>query len=109
MANGDFTDLVSSNSVLGASIAAALAMLYKVWQILKRDRKEDALDNAGRALRDELRAELKSLKEDNHRLLSENLKMHESLAQLKAAFTVCKSSHSTICPLLQIRQEPIER
>ena len=49
---------------VGAGAAAVLAMLYKIWCILKVDRKEDSLDNAERKLRDELRDEIKVLKED---------------------------------------------
>ena len=88
----DIGAMISNNSVLGASIAAALAMLYKVWQILKEDRKEDNLDNAERSLRDELRTELKILKEENQKMRKENHLLHQELADFKAAISVCRST-----------------
>lgn len=103
MTNDNFVNLVSNNSVLGASIAAALAMFYKVWQILKKDRKEDNLDNAERSLRDELRQELKIIKEENAKLREENNILHQELAELKASFAVCKKTHAEICPLFKLR------
>lgn len=104
MADDNFANLISNNSVLGASIAAALAMLHKVWQILKKDRKEDNLDNAERSLRDELRQELKVIKEENVKLREENNILHQELAELKASFVVCKKTHPDICPLFKLRE-----
>lgn len=104
MSDDSFTSLVSNNSVFGASIAAALAMLYKVWQILKKDRKKDNLDNAERSLRDELRQELKTIKEENSKLREENNILHQELAELKASFSVCKKTHADICPLFRTRE-----
>ena len=103
MSDDSFTNLISNNSVFGASIAAALAMLYKVWQILKKDRKEDNLDNAERSLRDELRQELKTIKEENSKLREENNILHHELAELKASFSICKKTHADICPLFRLR------
>ena len=94
--------LISDNSVLGASVAAALAMLYKVWQILKKDRKEDNLDNAERSLRDELRQEVVSLRVINDKLREENNVLHQDVAELKAAFKICQANHPVICPLVQL-------
>ena len=105
MDNGNLPEIISNNSVFGASVAAILAMLYKVWQILKKDRKEDNLDNAERSLRDELRSELKGIKDENYQLRSENHTLHEELAELKAAFNLCQKTHPRTCPLLQIRTE----
>ena len=104
MTDDSFTNLVSNNSVFGASIAASLALLYKVWQILKKDRKEDNLDNAERSLRDELRQELKTIKEENGKLREENNILHQELAELKASFSVCRETHADICPLFRIRE-----
>lgn len=98
MSDFDVGGMVSNNSVLGASIAAALAMLYKVWQILKKDRKEDNLDNAERSLRDELRIELKILKEENQKMREENYLLHQELADFKAAISVCRSTRSSRTP-----------
>lgn len=98
MSDFDVGTMVSNNSVLGASIAAALAMLYKVWQILKKDRKEDNLEYAERSLRDELRAELKILKEENQKIREENHLLHQELADFKAAISVCRSTRSSRTP-----------
>lgn len=103
MSDFDVGGMVSNNSVLGASIAAALAMLYKVWQILKKDRKEDNLDNAERSLRDELRIELKILKEENQKMREENYLLHQELADFKAAISVCRIQQDPKCPLLHMR------
>lgn len=97
---------VSSNSVVGAGIAAALATLYKIWQILKTDRKEANLDNAERSLRDELRIEVKELRDLNEKLRLENIVLHESVADLKAQFKFCQANHPTICPLVKMRGMP---
>lgn len=107
MADFDLGGAISNNAVIGGSAAAALAMLYKVWQILKKDRKEDNLDNVERSLRDELRAEIKVIKEENQKIRKENIELHEELANLKAAFSVCKSSRPPQCPLILMRlQQP---
>lgn len=98
----NFTDIVSNNSVLGASLAATLAMLYKVWQILKRDRKEDNLDNAERSLRDELRQELSQLRTINEKLREENAQLHNEIAELKASFRLCQSSRPPSCPIFNL-------
>jgi len=93
---------ISSNSMVGAGIAATLATLYKIWQILKKDRKEDNLDNAERSLRDELRLEVKDLRALNEKLRLENITLHEDVADLRAQFRFCQANHPTICPLVRM-------
>lgn len=108
-------EAVSSNSVAGASIAAALAMLYKVWRILKADRKEDSLDTAEKGLRDELRDEIKILKEDIKQLSNEVKVLREQHVQcqeentalkgrirwLETCLNHCQLKHPPECPLLE--------
>ena len=102
MSNTNIPEFISNNSVLGASITAALAMVYQMWKILKKDRKEDNLDNAERVFREELRNEIKLIKEENRLLREENNKLHQELAELKAAFNLCKNStHPANCPFMQ--------
>ena len=61
---------ISDNALTGALSGGALAFLYKIWRILKKDRKEDNLDEVERALRDEMRNDIKTLKEENKTLFS---------------------------------------
>ena len=81
----------------------ALAFLYKIWKILRTDRKEVDLDSVEKALREELREELKRFKEENKELKQENNALHTDLADLRAAFKICQVSHPSVCPLVQMR------
>ena len=108
-------DIMSSNSIAGAGIAAVMAMAYKIWRILKTDRKEDNLEIAERSLRDELRDEIKMLKEEirklveqiatlaenNTKCLDENSKLKTRLRWLETCFQHCKDSHPPKCTLLK--------
>lgn len=87
--------------------ATALAFLYKIWRILQKDRKVDDLDNAERSFRDEMRDEIKTLKEDKRRCEDEKDKLYnqvfafqKQLAGFQAAFKVCQLSHPLHCPLV---------
>ena len=105
-------DFLSSHSIVGAGIAAVLAFVYKLWRILKTDRKEDNLDNAERSLRDELRDEVKTLKEEivklreqiaslaehNAQCLDENAKLRGRVYWLESMYAICVQNHPTICP-----------
>ena len=98
-ASNNFAEFISTNSVFGASVAAALTMVYQIYKILKKDRKEDNLDNAERVFREELRNEIKLIKEENKFLREENNKLHHELAEIKAAFNLCRGSNNTSnCP-----------
>lgn len=106
---------ISDNSVAGATGAAALAFLYKIWIILKRDRKEDDLDNAERSFREEIRQELKDLRGANEKLrklnedlMKEKRECEERIAAFQArlewleiCFAHCKETHPPECPLLK--------
>lgn len=103
---------VSDNSILGATGVAALAFLYKIWRILQSDRKEDDLDSAERTFRNEMREEIKSLKEDRHQceeekniLYKQIFEFQKQLANFQAAFRLCHSSHPDTCPLLRRSSE----
>ena len=103
---------LSSHSIVGAGIAAVMAFAYKLWRILKTDRKEDNLDNAERSLRDELREEVKSLKEEvaklreqitalaehNAQCLDENSKLRSKVYWLESMYDICVQNHPSICP-----------
>jgi len=107
-------EFISSHSVFGAGAAAILAMLYKIWRILKVDRKEDSLDNAERKLRDELRDEIKVLKEDikilsnEVRILrdthiqcqDENAALKGRIKWLETCLRYCQLNHPPECPLI---------
>lgn len=108
-------DFLSSHSIVGAGIAAVLAFVYKLWRILKTDRKEDDLDNAERSLRDELRIEVKLLKEEvvklreqvatlaehNAQCLDDNAKLKGKVYWLESMYAVCIQNHPDICPHAQ--------
>lgn len=99
---------ISDNALTGALSGGALAFLYKIWRILKKDRKEDNLDEVERALRDEMRNDIKTLKEENKTLKEENQRLHQELSELKASFRLCQTNHPVVCPIFgghQIRRE----
>lgn len=79
--------LISDNALVGATGGAALAFLYKIWRILQSDRKVDNLDNAERSFRDEMRDEIKSLKEDRRNCEEEKLKMYEEMHRIQKQIT----------------------
>lgn len=103
---------LSSHSIVGAGIAAVMAFIYKLWRILKTDRKEDSLDNAERSLRDELREEVKLLKEEvtklreqiaslaehNAQCLDENTKLRSRVYWLESMYAICAQNHPAVCP-----------
>lgn len=88
--------------------AAALAFLYKIWRILQTDRKVDNLDNAEREFRDEMRDEIKSLKDDKRKCEDEKERLYDSvhefqkrIASFEAAIRICQQTHPSECPLLE--------
>lgn len=102
------SDLIGDNSIVGAAGVTALAILYKIWKILKRDRKEDNLSDAERALRDEIRQDAKDLRasysalEKTHR--DDQLRIIElssKLSTLESACHICKANHPENCPLTE--------
>ena len=104
----DFKTLVAENIGSAGIGAAVLAILYKVWNILKTDRKEDNLSEAERQFRDESRKDLKELREHNKRLEDEKHTCEEQISNLLARirwletfFSFCKSNHPAECPLLK--------
>lgn len=92
---------------------AALAFLYKIWRILQSDRKVDDLDNAERSFREEMRTEIKELKEDRHKLTEEREKLYEhihtlqvQISEFRSSIAVCALRHPDICPLLNTVPRP---
>jgi hypothetical protein len=86
---------------------AAMAFLYKIWRILQSDRKVDNLDNAERSFREEMRDEIKTLKEDKRKCEDEKEKLYnqvhtfqKNIAEIQVAFKLCQISHPSTCPLL---------
>ena len=79
----------------------ALAFLYKIWKILRTDRKEVDLDSVEKALREELREELKRIKDENKELKQENNALNADMADLKAAVKICQTNRPSTCPLIK--------
>lgn len=102
-------DLIKDNSVVGAAGSAAMVLLYKIWRILKADRKEDNLDQAEKQFRDEMRTDIKELREhlktceeDKLKMLEKMAKQQQLIAQIHAQIRVCQSSaiRPAVCPLV---------
>lgn len=74
-------DLIKDNSVVGAAGSAALVLLYKIWRILQADRKEDNLDQAEKEFRDEMRSDIKQLREHLKLCEEEKSKILEKMAK----------------------------
>jgi hypothetical protein len=98
---------ISDNAIAGATGSAALAFLYKIWRILQSDRKVDSLDNAERSFRDEMREEIKALKDDRRRceegkeqLYNQVHALQKQMAEFQVGFNICKISHPHSCPLI---------
>lgn len=110
------TKFIADHSVVGATGAAALAFLYKIWRVLKVDSKGDNLDNAERSFRDEIRAEVKDLRALNDQLHKMNeqlqrekcecedmiLDLQTRLKWLEVCFYQCQKNHPHDCPLSHI-------
>lgn len=108
------SDLIGDNSIVGAAGLSAIAILYKIWGIFKRDRKEDNLSDAERALRDEIRQDAKDLRssynalekthqDDQLRIIELSLK----LSTLESTFQICKANHPENCPIINHFKENI--
>jgi hypothetical protein len=105
----NFVNIISSSPVIGTAGGAAMIILYKLWRLLQADRKEDALDEAERLFRDEMRTDIKSLREllkecDHARADMQNkiLKLQKMLGRIQAVVEVCKQTHPSGCPIDQI-------
>jgi hypothetical protein len=100
--------LIADNSIVGAAIAAGLAFLYKIWRILKADRKEDDLDAAERKFRDEMRQEIKDLRTSNAEIKREEEDCKKQYIALQAhvqwvenCLELCQKKHPSDCPLIE--------
>ena len=85
---------VTENALTGTLGATMLALLYKMWRILKTDRKVDDLDSNERAFRDELRQEIVLLKDEKKILEEKNKTLLDEHSELKAALLLCQKK----CP-----------
>lgn len=103
-------DLIKDNSVVGAAGSAALVLLYKIWRILQADRKEDNLDQAEKEFRDEMRTDIKELREhlklceeEKSKILEKMAKQQQLIAAIHAQIRICQMSPTrpTACPLLE--------
>lgn len=104
----DFNSLIAENVGSAGFGAVLTAAVYKVWKILKADRKEEDLSNAERQFRDEIRAELREMREYNHSLEDDKHTCEKQVAELmtritwlEQAFSVCRNNHPAECPLLK--------
>jgi len=58
----DFASILSENAVIGGASITTMVVIYKIYQILKHDKKEDNISQIEKSIRDELRSEIKELK-----------------------------------------------
>lgn len=102
-------DLIKDNSVVGAAGSAALVLLYKIWRILQADRKEDNLDQAEKEFRDEMRSDIKQLREhlklceeEKSKILEKMAKQQQVIAGIHTQIRICQLSPTrpATCPLL---------
>lgn len=83
-------------------------MLYKVWRIVKTDRSVDNLDEAEKKFREELKEEIKQLKEENYNyknlLIDEKImcnKLTMELLKYKMNRKYCERHNAETCPVLR--------
>lgn len=99
--------LISDNSLVSASIISGIALLYKIYRILKSDTKIDELDEVERLIRSELRDEILSLKkeikeliEDQKTLFIKNKELEQLILELRIHIKTCSLKDE--CPLKEI-------
>lgn len=76
-------DFLSDNAVAGGVSVTILVLIYKIYQILKHDKREDNISQLERSIRDELRCEIKELKEAVKILKKSNEKNLHEIVRLK--------------------------
>lgn len=90
--------------------SAALVLLYKIWRIIQADRKEDNLDQAEKEFRNEMRSDIKELREhlkmcedEKGKILEKMAKQQQVIASIHAAIRVCQltSTRPDTCPMLE--------
>lgn len=106
--------IISDNSLLSASVLSGIALLYKIYRILKADTKIDELDEVERIIRQELRdeilllkKEIKELIEDQKSLFLKNKELEKFILEMKIHIKTCASKDE--CPLKDLfTKEPGE-
>ena len=108
------TQFFSEKSVIGGAIVGIFVAIYRLWRILKHDSKEDNLDTVEKGLRDELRSEIKTLKDQNktlyfdyNKLLDEYYSLKIKVVQYERASEMCDQDKTSHCPLKTIRIDVI--
>lgn len=96
--------LLSENAVSGTVMAGMVAMLYKIWRILKSDRKVDDLDSSERLFREELKKEIVELRQEKKILEEAYHKVIAELTELRATIRFCRSSHPETCPIFRMER-----
>ena len=90
--------------------SAALVLLYKIWRIIQADRKEDNLDQAEKEFRNEMRSDIKELREqlkkceeEKSRILAKVAHQQKLLAEIHAGIRLCKLSpiRPERCPMIE--------
>lgn len=101
------TTIMSEYGMLGTGGAIILALIYKIWRILKLDYNIDDLTKIEKEIRDELRCDVKDLKDElkniqaehdscekeKNRILNELQKIHHDLTNLNMKVNVCRSEN----------------
>lgn len=102
-------DLIADNSVVGAAGSVALVLLYKIWRILQTDKREDNLDAAEKEFREEMRKDIKELREQLKKCEEEKDKIYARisnynlmLSRVQSVIHHCNLSHPDGCPISQV-------
>lgn len=85
---------ISDNSLMAATGSAAFVFFYKFWRILKTDKKNDDLNEAEKNFREEIRAEIKTLKDDKKNCEDEKEKLYEKFHDLQKELAELKGQVS---------------
>lgn len=103
-------DLVKDNSVVGAAGSAALVLLYKIWRIIQADRKEDDHDQAEKEFRNEMRIDIKELRDrlkncesERDAVMQKMIMQQKNIAEIEARIKICQLSphRPEVCPILE--------
>ena len=81
--------LISDHALIGGVSITLMVMVYKIYQIIKRDKKEDSISEFETIIRTELRGEILALKAENKKLKLKNNELATQVARYQALFENC--------------------
>jgi hypothetical protein len=82
----NFAQFLSDNSIAGAGAAIAAALFYKIWRIMRLDHNVDNLAAVEREFRNEMRLDIKGMKEEIKQLHEEKEECHKEKHQIMSEF-----------------------